>query len=148
MESMKREDINKPLSLNDIETSTKAKLRESFELVFNVPLQQNVSLDFMKGNLAWVTQANQHKLKPNHLRKKLIKKANGATPKYKILYQTGTRLVREWQGQNYEITIMDKDYHWQGKQYKSLTAIAYEITGTKWSGPRFFGLNDKEQKIK
>ena len=69
-------------------------------------------------------------------------------PKHKTLYQTGTRLVREWQGQNYEITIMDKDYHWQGKQYKSLTAIAYEITGTKWSGPRFFGLNDKEQKIK
>jgi hypothetical protein len=148
MESMKREDINKPLSLNDIETSTKAKLRESFELVFNVPLQQNVSLDFMKGNLAWILQAKQQKLNPIHLRKKLIKKTNGVMPKHKTLYQTGTRLVREWQGQNYEITIMDKDYHWQGKQYKSLTAIAYEITGTKWSGPRFFGLNDKEQKIK
>ncbi len=145
---MKREDINKPLSLNDIETSTKAKLRESFELVFNVPLQQNVSLDFMKGNLAWILQAKQQKLNPIHLRKKLIKKTNGVMPKHKTLYQTGTRLVREWQGQNYEITIMDKDYHWQGKQYKSLTAIAYEITGTKWSGPRFFGLNDKEQKIK
>ena len=92
MESMKREDINKPLSLNDIETSTKAKLRESFELVFNVPLQQNVSLDFMKGNLAWILQAKQQKLNPIHLRKKLIKKTNGVMPKHKTLYQTGTRL--------------------------------------------------------
>ena len=148
MESMKNDDVKNSLTLNDIETSTKTKLRESFELVFNVSLQQNVSLDFMKGNLAWILQAKQQKLNPIHLRKKLIKKTNGVMPKHKTLYQTGTRLVREWQGQNYEITIMDKDYHWQGKQYKSLTAIAYEITGTKWSGPRFFGLNDKEQKIK
>jgi len=41
---------------------------------------------------------------------------------------------------------MDKGYHWQGKQYRSLTAIAQEITGTKWSGPRFFGLNDTKSK--
>ncbi len=144
MESMKHEVIKKPLSLNDIETSTKIKLRESFESTFNVPLQHNVSLDFIKGNLAWAIQAKQQKQNPNALRQKLIKKANCATPKHKTLYQTGTRLVREWQEVTYEVTVMDKGYHWQGKQYRSLTAIAFDITGTKWSGPRFFGLNDKE----
>ena len=70
MESMKREDINKPLSLNDIETSTKAKLRESFELVFNVPLQQNVSLDFMKGNLSLDTSSKTTKIKSHSFKKK------------------------------------------------------------------------------
>ncbi len=148
MESMKREDIKELLSLNDIEMGSKSALHEAFESTFNVPLQQNVSLDFIKGNLAWATQAKQQKQNPHALREKLIKKANCATPKHKTLYQTGTRLVREWQGVTYEVTIMEKGYHWQGKQYRSLTAIAFEITGTKWSGPRFFGLNDKEHKSK
>ena len=144
MESMKHEDIRKPLSLNDIETSTKSTLRESFESIFHVPLQQNVSLDFIKGNLAWHIQAKQHKQDPKTLREKLFKKILCATIKHKISYQPGTRLIREWQGQTHEVTIMDKGYHWQGKRYRSLTAITYEITGTKWSGPRFFGLIDKK----
>jgi len=148
MESMKRKDIRRPLTLNDIETSTKTNLRESFESAFNVPLQQNVSLDFIKGNLAWHIQAKQQKQNPKALREKLFKKAHCATPKHKISYQPGTRLIREWQGQTHEVTIMDKGYLWQGKRYRSLTAIAYEITGTKWSGPRFFGLNDKRRKSK
>ena len=148
MESMKRKDIRRPLTLNDIETSTKTNLRESFESAFNVPLQQNVSLDFIKGNLAWVIQAKQQKQNPKALREKLIKKANGATPQNKTAFEPGTRLIREWQGRTHEVTIMDKGYLWQDKQYRSLTAIAQEITGTKWSGPRFFGLIDKKQKFK
>jgi DUF2924 family protein len=143
MESMKSDDISQPLTLQDIKISTVSELRESFEAVFHVPLQQRVSLDFMKGNLAWVIQAKRQKINPKTLREKLIKKANAASPKHKIAYQPGTRLVREWQGHTYEVTIMDNGYQWQGNHYRSLTAIAHEITGTKWSGPRFFGLNDK-----
>jgi len=145
---MEREDISHKLSINDLKDSTPSELRKTFEMVFNVPLQHRVSLDFIKGNLAWHIQAKQKKQNPNALREKLFKKANCTTPKHKNIYQTGTRLVREWQGQTYEVTIMDKGYHWQGRQYRSLTAIAHEITGTKWSGPRFFGLNDKKQKSK
>lgn len=148
MESMNREAIKEPLSLNDIETSTKSALREAFDSTFNVPLQHRVSLDFIKGNLAWHIQAKQQKQNPKTLREKLFKKAHCATPRHKTVYQTGTRLVREWQGQTYEVTIMDKGYLWQGRQYRSLTAIAHEITGTKWSGPRFFGLNDNKLKSK
>jgi hypothetical protein len=145
---MEREHISKQFSINDIKISTVSELRKAFESTFNVPLQQRVSLDFIKGNLAWVIQAKQQKQNPKALREKLFKKAHCATPQNKKAYQPGTRLIREWQGQTYEVTVMDKGYHWQGKQYRSLTAIAHEITGTKWSGPRFFGLNDKKQKSK
>lgn len=145
---MESEEIIQKLSINDIRVSSPSELRRAFEAVFNVPLQQRTSLDFIKGNLAWVIQAKQKKQNPKALREKLLKKANCATPKHKTVYQPGTRLIREWQGQTHEVTIMDKGYHWQGKQYRSLTAIAYEITGTKWSGPRFFGLNDKKPKSK
>ena len=133
-------------SLIDLKISPVSELRACYEAIFNVPLQQQVSADFIKGNLAWVIQARYEKKNPITLREKLIKRTHCSTPKHTTSYQPGTRLIREWQGQTYEVTVMDKGYHWHGKQYRSLTAIAHEITGTKWSGPRFFGLNDKKPK--
>ena len=52
----------------------------------------------------------------------------------------GARLVREWNGTVHEIDAVEDGYAWKGATYRSLTAIARAITGTKWSGPRFFGL--------
>ncbi len=52
----------------------------------------------------------------------------------------GTRLVREWQGQRYEVTVAQGGFEFQGRRYKSLSAIARAITGTRWNGPAFFGL--------
>ena len=52
----------------------------------------------------------------------------------------GTRFVREWNGKNHVVEVLDKGYDWQGKTYRSLSAIASTITGNRWSGPRFFGL--------
>jgi len=52
----------------------------------------------------------------------------------------GTRLVREWQGRTYEVLVLDDGFSWQGTRYRSLSAIARQITGTAWSGPLFFGL--------
>ena len=53
----------------------------------------------------------------------------------------GTRLIRRWKGIEYEVLYKDKEYHFQGETYRSLTKIAEIITGTHWSGPRFFGVN-------
>jgi hypothetical protein len=55
----------------------------------------------------------------------------------------GTILMREWNGQPQRVTIIDGGFSWNGKTYDSLSKIAFEITGTKWNGPRFFGLRDK-----
>jgi hypothetical protein len=52
----------------------------------------------------------------------------------------GTRLVREWHGALHEVEVLDDGYLWRGTRHRSLSAIARTITGTKWSGPRFFGL--------
>ena len=52
----------------------------------------------------------------------------------------GTRLVREWNGILHEVDVRDDGYLWRGQRYRSLSAIALAITGTKWSGPRFFGI--------
>jgi hypothetical protein len=50
----------------------------------------------------------------------------------------GTRLLREWRGRNYEVLVLDDGFSWQGTHYRSLSAIARQITGTAWSGPVFF----------
>jgi len=55
----------------------------------------------------------------------------------------GTRLVREWQGMEHTVTVTAAGYEWQGRPYKSLSAVARAITGTRWSGPMFFGLKNR-----
>jgi hypothetical protein len=55
----------------------------------------------------------------------------------------GTRLVREWNGVLHEVEVLEDGYLWRGKRHRSLSAIARAITGTKWSGPRFFGLKGR-----
>ena len=53
---------------------------------------------------------------------------------------TGTRLVREWKGVEHVVTVTAQGFEWQGRPYKSLSAIARAITGTRWNGPVFFGV--------
>ena len=52
----------------------------------------------------------------------------------------GTRLVREWNGKTHHVDVVDSGFVWNGASHRSLSAIAREITGARWSGPRFFGL--------
>jgi Protein of unknown function (DUF2924) len=54
----------------------------------------------------------------------------------------GTRLIREWQGIEHCVTVRGKDFEYQGRPYKSLSAIAREITGVRWNGWVFFGLKN------
>ena len=58
----------------------------------------------------------------------------------------GTVLGREWNGQMQRVTVLENGFAWKGKTYPSLSKIALAITGTRWNGPRFFGLRDKPSK--
>lgn len=67
------------------------------------------------------------------------KRRNGAAP------PIGTRLAREWEGERHEVNVTKEGFEYRGKPYKSLSAIARSITGTRWNGPAFFGLR-KQRK--
>jgi Protein of unknown function (DUF2924) len=58
----------------------------------------------------------------------------------------GTVLGREWNGQMQRVTVLGSGFAWKGKIYPSLSKIAFAITGTRWNGPRFFGLRDKPSR--
>lgn len=57
----------------------------------------------------------------------------------------GTRLIREWQGVEHVVTVTTDGFDWQGRPYKSLSAIARAITGTRWNGWVFFGLKNRRR---
>jgi hypothetical protein len=58
----------------------------------------------------------------------------------------GTRLLREWDGVEHAVTVLADGYDWQGRKYRSLSAIAKAITGTSWNGFRFFALGSNGRK--
>ena len=59
----------------------------------------------------------------------------------------GTVLVREWQGTTHRVTVVADGFIWNGGSHSSLFAIARAITGTKWSGPRFFGIREDNDGV-
>jgi Protein of unknown function (DUF2924) len=80
-------------------------------------------------------------------RMKLMGLGSGAAeprrPRIRIQHRIkpGTRLLREWQGQTHEVTTTaEGTFLYRGKAYPSLSEVARQITGTRWSGPAFFGL--------
>ena len=68
------------------------------------------------------------------------------SPKPKL--QTGTLLTREWKGRVHTVQVVPDGYVYKGKNYKGLSKIAREITGTRWSGPLFFGLRKPAKKVR
>ena len=59
---------------------------------------------------------------------------------------TGTRLIREWDGVENTVTVLKDGYDWQGRKFKSLSAVAFAITGTRWNGYRFFGMRERKRE--
>jgi len=72
---------------------------------------------------------------------KKVRKSAISDPRNPVI---GTRLVREWDGVEHVITVLKDGFDWQGRRYKSLSAIARDITGTQWNGYRFFGLRERK----
>ena len=63
------------------------------------------------------------------------------SPTHRRALEPGTRIVRHWQGKPHEVSVTDGGFEYAGNTYRSLSEIARKITGTRWSGPAFFGLN-------
>lgn len=67
-------------------------------------------------------------------------RTNTASSNVSPSLSSGAQLLREWNGRRYCVEVVDDGFVMEGQRYRSLTAIARKITGTPWSGPRFFGL--------
>ena len=79
------------------------------------------------------------------LRQVAHRAGKGAVPKpLPRKFTPGTRLVRDWHGAGHTVIVTEEGFEYDGKHWKSLTAIAKVITGAHWNGPRFFGLSGRK----
>jgi hypothetical protein len=102
------------------------------------------SKDLLARALAYAIQEEQLGGLSKELKKLLASPDAQAEPPRRI--KVGSVVVREYAGARYEVFAIEGGFSWQGKSYPSLSAIAKEITGTRWNGWRFFGLTEPQTR--
>ncbi len=120
------------------------ELREQWRERYGVPPKLR-SAPLLRYMLAWRVQADALGGLDGRLVQAIRAAAQpGAKPRRAL--DKGARLAREWQGRLHEVEVVDGGYLHEGRRYRSLSAIARAITGTRWNGPKFFGLRDEPER--
>jgi hypothetical protein len=138
-----------PASLAALKTATTPELKAQWRDLFDSE-PPSFNRRYLESRLAYRIQELAYGgLKPETVRRleRLGEELDGGDrKKSRILADTmpiaGTRLIREWQGVEQVVTVTGDGFEWQGRPYKSLSAIARAITGTRWNGWTFFGLKN------
>ena len=128
----------------DLGQMDRSALRVAWVAAFGDAPPHFLSMIFMRKALIWDVQCRAFGGLTTEVKRTLKSAASGKqvrTPSPAIM--PGTQLVREWNGRRYQVEVGDDGFVMNGKRFKSLSAIALQITGTTWSGPRFFGLNGR-----
>ena len=126
----------------DFEHLGRSALKAAWEDAFGSPPPAYLSLRFMRRALSHDAQCKTNgglSAAQRRQLKAIAKGKVGATVPSGPL-KPGAHLVRDWNGRSYQVEVIEGGFRFDGKTYRSLTAIATRITGAKWSGPRFFGV--------
>jgi hypothetical protein len=122
-------------------TLSSAELKADWRRLTGTPLPR-VSPSLLRLALAWELQARAHGGLSRETSRTLDQLASAKTKTSAV--SPGMRLVREWAGKAHVVTIgEDRAIRWNNREYRSLSEVARAITGTRWSGPAFFGLKKK-----
>lgn len=139
----RKEALNLEIELFALETMQSAELAERWSALTAQPVPK-VSAALLRLALAWELQAAVHGGLSRRAKQTLDQLAAGTTQTQSLA--PGMRLMREWNGAMHVVTINDAGVIcWNDQEWKSLSAVARAITGTRWSGPAFFGLKQKVQ---
>jgi hypothetical protein len=115
-----------------------------------IRLPERLSRDLMIRGIAWEEQGSRYGGLPQATMRLLDKMAaqldiSGTLDiERSVRPKTGTRILREWRGGTYVVEVADNCFLYDGQTFASLSHVARAITGTRWSGPRFFGLKPPE----
>jgi hypothetical protein len=139
--------------IEELQEATSANLKQRWRALYGTAVPRRISRDLLIRALAYRIQEQAlGGLKPS-TRRLLAKVAADASARRHIqvtpeptTLKPGTVLLREWHGTQHQVVVRENGIVFKGKQYKSLSQVAYRITGTKWSGPLFFGLKPNRQE--
>jgi hypothetical protein len=126
--------------------TTAVDLRTQWRRLYRAHPPKKLSRDLLELGVAWKLQERVlgglsavTKRQLAQLAQTLEGKSDIAKAR-KVNLKPGARLVRAWGGETHEIVVVEDGFVWRGETWGSLSAIAREMTGTRWSGPRFFGV--------
>jgi hypothetical protein len=127
------------------------ELRARWQALFGRPAPKSFRRNLLARGVAYQMQVKVYGGLSNETKRRLREialalrngdKAPVATPRIK----PGTRLLRLWQNKTHTVIVLADGYQWEGKTYKSLSAVARAITGTQWNGYTFFGLERRTSR--
>jgi hypothetical protein len=130
------------IALDDLPHLSRDQMGQLWWALLQTPVPKSLSLALMQRFVAFELQARDRGGLPKGFVEGLARSV-GYAGRGKVTptrLRPGGRLLREWNGITHVVDIVEGGFVWRGNTYGSLSAIAKEITGTHWSGPRFFGM--------
>src|ERR1700722_4589423 len=129
------------------------KLRERWKAIYGKAPSREIGRSFLTRAISYRLQERAYGgIKPSTSRllaRAAEERATGSSKRPQTrMAQSGTILIREWRGTAHRVTMLDDGVTFNGKRYRSLSEVAREITGSRWSGPRFFGLRSQNTENK
>ncbi len=116
-------------------------------------LPDRLPRDLLVRSIAWQLQVNdQGDIAPAVARQldrlaAQLAKSGDLDLEREVRLKPGTKLVREWRGRTLQVLVLEDGYLFEDRRYASLSHVASAITGTRWSGPRFFGLKQRKRVV-
>lgn len=126
-------------TIDEIERLGLEELRALWDRQYGTPPALR-SVPILRMMLVWRIQADRQGGLDREVRRMLGRK--GPVKAEGLDLGIGARLTRHWQGRCHEVIVEADGFRWEGQHYRSLSAVATAIAGTRWNGPRFFGLRD------
>jgi hypothetical protein len=135
--------------LTALQKMSVVELKQRWEALFGTPAPNNSRsyLEVRLGNRIQELMLGGLSRDTRRVLDLLVKELEGKNTRKAIMTDPrkpipGTRLLREWDGAEHSVTVLRDGFDWQGRKFKSLSAVARAITGTQWNGYRFFGLRE------
>jgi len=142
-------------TIEQLQQLSREELIKKWKKLFKTNSPQHARKDFLLKHIVWELQAKEQGGLSPQSKKQLDKLTDKMTKKQEVKesdiketckqistleIKAGTKLIREYKDEKHEVIALEKGFEYRNKQYKSLSAIAREITGTQWNGKVFFGV--------